>query len=338
MLSKLFQWASPFLYRKDPEDAHLMTLKILKLVAPFLPSAPSAFNKPVSKMGLEFPSLLGCAAGFDKNAEIVDALFKVGFGFIEIGTVTPLPQIGNPRPRLFRLLEDEAVINRMGFNNDGAEIVSKRLKKRMDKGKKGIVGVNIGANKDSDNRTGDYAVCAKAFLEVASYLTVNVSSPNTAGLRNLQTSEHLIPLLEGVLNATQGTKPILLKIAPDLLHEDLEDIAATINHLPITGVITTNTTVSRPILQSEYSKEAGGLSGKPLYDLSTCVTEVMRTLLLNDKIIIGVGGIESVITAQGKLDAGADLIQLYSALVFKGPALIKDINQSCHAERCDVSF
>ena len=321
-----FSGLALFLHRIDPEEAHLITLKMLKFISPFLSSAQYPC-RPVFKMGLEFPSLLGSAAGFDKNAEVVDALFKIGFGFVEIGTVTPLPQIGNPKPRLFRLVEDGAVINRMGFNNDGAEIVSKRLKKRLNKGKKGIVGVNIGANKDSDNRIHDYAVCAKAFLDVASYFTINISSPNTMGLRNLQQSQYLVPLLEGVLNVTQGKKPILLKIAPDLLHEDLEDIAETVNHLPIAGVVTTNTTVSRPALYSEHSGQTGGLSGKPLYDLSTCVAEVMRRLLLHDKIIVGVGGIDSVITAKGKLEVGADLIQLYSALVFKGPDLIKQINQ-----------
>ena len=335
MLGTLFNLMSPVLMKKDPEEAHILTIKALRMAGIFL-SLPRE-TAPKRCLGLKFPSAVGIAAGFDKNAEAIDGLFGLGFGFVEIGTVTPKPQSGNPAPRLFRLPEDMGVINRMGFNNDGAETISARLKRRANSGKKGIVGVNIGANKDSDNREKDYAECAKYFLDTASYFTVNVSSPNTAGLRNLQTGRHLLPLLEGVLDVAhtpQKTIPVLLKIAPDLMHEDIEDISDVVNNLPIAGVIATNTTIARPqSLQSAAKDETGGLSGAPVFDPSNAVLETLRALLYPEKTLIGVGGITSARTAQHKLEIGADLIQLYSALVYKGPQLIKEILAMLESEK-----
>lgn len=326
----LFNFASPFLMKKDPEEAHHLTLLGLKYGS-FLLSKVK-LGQSFNLMGLDFPNRLGVAAGFDKNAIAIDGLFKIGFGFVEIGTVTPLPQIGNEKPRLFRLKEDMAVINRMGFNNDGAEIVSKRLKQRLAQGKFGIVGVNIGANKDSEDKIKDYAVCANYFLDTASYFTVNVSSPNTQGLRDLQKGQSLLPLLDGVLNVVAKSNrhiPVLLKIAPDLMQEDLEEIADIVAGLNIAGIITTNTTISRPsYLTSEYKEESGGLSGRPLFDMSTEICLAMRALLPNDKVVIGAGGVYSADTAMAKRQAGADLVQLYSCLVYKGPALIEEILQN----------
>lgn len=336
MLGTLFNLMSPYLMRKDPEAAHILTIRALHMAGLFLPKCKSN-RAPSQCLGMNFPSRLGIAAGFDKNAEAVDGLFKLGFGFVEIGTVTPLPQQGNPQPRLFRLPEDTAVINRMGFNNDGAERVSARLKKRADAGKTGIVGVNIGANKDSEDRVKDYGICAKYFTDTASYFTVNVSSPNTAGLRNLQSGENLLPLLEGVLDVAQAAEkniPVLLKIAPDLMQEDIEEIADVVNNLPIAGVIATNTTIARPdTLISKAQSEAGGLSGAPVFDPSNAVLSSLKSVLYPEKIIVGVGGIDSARAAKQKLELGADLLQLYSALVYKGPQLITDILQMLEAEQ-----
>lgn len=327
MLSSVFNILSPYFQTQDPEEAHLLTLKMLKYYG-MVPTFTRNSNT-IQLMGLDFPNRLGVAAGFDKNAEAIDGLFRLGFGFVEIGTVTPLPQKGNEKPRLFRLKEDQAVINRMGFNNDGAEMISKRLKKRRYNGQDGIVGVNIGANKDSDDRVRDYALCASAFTDVASYFTVNVSSPNTEGLRDLQAAEYLLPLLQGVLNVVETSGqaiPVLLKIAPDLMQEDIEEIADIVNNMPVAGIIATNTTLSRPdMLQSKDKGERGGLSGAPLLDISNNVTSVLRSLLLPEKIIIGAGGIKSADTARQKLDIGADLLQIYSCLVYQGPQLINEI-------------
>ena len=325
MLAKLgFSFAKPLLHAMDAEQAHDLTLKSLCLL-------PKSANHEWSSLrttcfGLDFPNPLGLAAGFDKNAEVPDAMLNLGFGFTEIGTVTPRPQQGNPTPRLFRLLEDQAVINRMGFNNEGHSAALARLRKR--KSKPGIVGVNLGANKDARDRIADYVAGITAFADVASYFTINISSPNTPGLRTLQSAEELRPLLDRLNEARQKASrrvPMLLKVAPDLADEDLQVIAECTAGGAVDGVILTNTTIKRPELQSPHAREQGGLSGAPLYDLSTEI--LARFFLLTEGRIplIGVGGISSASHAWEKISAGASLLQIYSALVFQGPALVEQI-------------
>ena len=281
--------------------------------------------------GLNFPNPIGMAAGFDKSAEVPDALLRLGFGFVEIGTVTPKPQGGNPRPRLFRLERDEAVINRMGFNNDGAEAVLRRLAARAHHG--GIVGVNVGANKDSTDRVADYVKLIETFAPVASYFTVNVSSPNTPGLRNLQQSAALDDLLAKVIDARErvrknaGDSPVLLKIAPDLSLTELDDVVHIARSRRVDGMIVANTTLARPSTLREQvaPKEQGGLSGRPLFRLSTRMVAETYVRAEGAFPLIGVGGIDSGGAALTKIRAGASLIQLYSSLVYKGLGLVDDI-------------
>lgn len=327
MFNTIFHLLKPILHKTDPEAAHNFTLQGISILNRLLPEPK--YSNPLSLSNITFPSRLGLAAGFDKNATAVETLLKLGFGFVEIGTVTPKPQNGNPKPRLFRLTEDEAVINRMGFNNDGAELVAKRLDKIRNRGNKGIIGVNIGANKDSDDRIADYARCAEYFLNTASYFTANVSSPNTQGLRNLQAVEFLEKLLTDVLNVAHKHKniPVFLKIAPDQQDYDLGAIVELINKLPVTGIIATNTTVTRPeTLQSKHRQETGGLSGKPLFDMSTALLKEIKASIADNKCLIGVGGITTGQDAVTKVQAGADLVQLYSGLVYHGKALVDEIN------------
>jgi dihydroorotate dehydrogenase len=274
---------------------------------------------------------VGIAAGFDKNAEVPDALLRLGFGFAEIGSVTPKPQSGNPRPRIFRLERDEAVINRLGFNNDGAEVVLRRLAARAQNG--GIVGVNVGANKDSPDRTQDYVRLIETFAPVASYFTVNVSSPNTPGLRNLQQAAELDDLLARVIDARErvrknaGDSPVLLKIAPDLSLADLDDVVHVARSRGVDGMIVANTTIGRPSTLREQvrSKEQGGLSGRPLFRLSTRMVAETFVRVEGAFPLIGAGGIDSGGAALTKIRAGASLIQLYSALVYKGVGLVDSI-------------
>ena len=281
--------------------------------------------------GLNFPNPIGMAAGFDKSAEVPDALLRLGFGFVEIGTVTPKPQGGNPRPRLFRLERDEAVINRMGFNNDGAEAVLRRLAARAHHG--GIVGVNVGANKDSSDRVADYVKLIETFAPVASYFTVNVSSPNTPGLRNLQQSAALDDLLAKVIDARErvrknaGDSPVLLKIAPDLSLTELDDVVHIARSRRVDGMIVANTTLARPsaLREQARAKEQGGLSGRPLFRLSTRMVAETYVRAEGAFPLIGVGGIDSGGAALTKIRAGASLIQLYSSLVYKGLGLVDDI-------------
>jgi dihydroorotate dehydrogenase len=271
------------------------------------------------------------AAGFDKNAEVPDALLRLGFGFVEIGSVTPRPQSGNPRPRLFRLERDEAIINRMGFNNDGAEAVLKRLAARAQAG--GIVGVNVGANKDSEDRTADYVSLIETFAPVASYFTVNVSSPNTPGLRNLQQSAALDDLLARVIDTRErvrknaGDSPVLLKIAPDLSLAELDDVVHIARSRRVDGMIVANTTLARPstLREQNRTKEQGGLSGRPLFRLSTRMVAETYVRAEGAFPLVGVGGIDSGGAALTKIRAGASLIQLYSSLVYKGLGLVDDI-------------
>jgi len=329
-MSGLFSLARPVLHALDAETAHGLTIAALK--SGLLPSVqvPHDTRLHVSCFGLDFPNPVGLAAGFDKNAEVPDAMLAQGFGFVEIGSVTPRPQAGNDKPRLFRLSEDNAVINRMGFNNDGHARVFGRLSNRTGRG--GIVGVNLGANKDSDDRITDYALGAAAFNRLASYITVNVSSPNTPGLRGLQSKAELETLigrvreaLEGAAKADGRRAPLLLKIAPDLVEEELEDIAAVCLSLQVDGIIVSNTTISRPPLTSSHKGETGGLSGAPLFRLSTVQLARMRRMTGGKITLVGAGGIASAEDAWQKVRAGASLLQLYSALVYKGPQLVADV-------------
>jgi dihydroorotate dehydrogenase len=320
----------PLLRWFDPEDAHRLAVQGLKLLPPARPR-PDDQKLAVRAFGLNFPNPVGMAAGFDKNAEVSDALLRLGFGFVEVGTVTPKPQAGNPRPRIFRLERDEAVINRLGFNNDGAEAVLRRLAGRAHQG--GIVGVNVGANKDSPDRVADYVKLIETFAPVASYFTVNVSSPNTPGLRNLQQAEALDDLLARVIDARErvrqnaGDSPVLLKIAPDLSLTELDDVVQIARSRRVDGMVVTNTTLSRPSILRERgrARESGGLSGRALFRLSTRMVAETYVRAEGAFPLVGVGGIDSGGAALTKIRAGASLIQLYSALIYKGLGLVDDI-------------
>jgi dihydroorotate dehydrogenase len=320
----------PLLRWLDPEDAHRLAIQGLKLLPPMRPR-PDDAKLAVRAFGLNFPNPIGMAAGFDKSAEVPDALLRLGFGFVEIGTVTPKPQTGNPRPRLFRLERDEAVINRMGFNNDGADAVLRRLAARAHLG--GIVGVNVGANKDSADRVADYVRLIETFAPVASYFTVNVSSPNTPGLRNLQQAAALDDLLAKVIDARErvrqnaGDSPVLLKIAPDLSLTELDDVVHIARSRRVDGMIVANTTLARPstLREQARSKEQGGLSGRPVFRLSTRMVAETYVRAEGAFPLVGVGGIDSGGAALTKIRAGASLIQLYSSLIYKGLGLVDDI-------------
>jgi dihydroorotate dehydrogenase len=314
----------------DPEDAHALAIKALR----FMPGRGRPADPPelaVRALGLNFPNPVGIAPGFDKNAEVPDALLRLGFGFVEVGTVTPRPQAGNPRPRLFRLDADQGVINRLGFNNEGAAAVLKRLAARAGEG--GIVGVNIGANRDSADRAADYAAMVGTFAAVASYLTVNVSSPNTPGLRDLQEARALDDLLARVLAAREkartrvGPVPVLLKIAPDLTLTDLDDVVGIARKRGVDGIIVCNTTIARPgsLREHEKAREAGGLSGRPLFKLATRMLAETFVRAEGAFPLIGVGGIDSPAAAIAKIKAGATLVQLYTGLVFRGIGLVAEI-------------
>jgi dihydroorotate dehydrogenase len=320
----------PLLRWFDPEDAHRLAIQGLRL----LPPPRARIDNPmlaVRAFGLNFPNPIGMAAGFDKNAEVPDELLKLGFGFIEIGTVTPKPQVGNPRPRLFRLEADDGIINRLGFNNDGGDVVLRRMAARANRG--GVVGVNVGANKDSADRTADYVRLIEQFAPVASYFTVNVSSPNTPGLRSLQQAAQLDDLLAKVIDARErvrknaGESPVLLKIAPDLSLNELDDVVQIARSRRVDGMIVSNTTLGRPpsLRSSTRAKEQGGLSGRPLFRLSTRMVAETYVRVEGAFPLIGVGGIDSGGAALMKIRAGASLIQLYSALVYKGLGLLDDI-------------
>ena len=320
----------PLLRWFDPEDAHRMAVQGLRLLPPIRQRQDDS-KLAVRAFGLNFPNPIGMAAGFDKNAEVPDALLRLGFGFVEIGSVTPKPQGGNPRPRLFRLERDEGIVNRLGFNNDGADAVLRRLASRANHG--GIVGVNVGANKDTADRTADYVQLIETFAPVASYFTVNVSSPNTPGLRNLQQSAALDDLLAKVIDARErvrknaGDSPVLLKIAPDLSLNELDDVVHIARSRRVDGMIVANTTLARPstLRESNRAKEQGGLSGRPLFRLSTRMVAETYVRAEGAFPLIGVGGIDSGGAALTKIRAGASLIQLYSSLIYKGLGLVEDI-------------
>ena len=309
-----------------PEAAHRWTVRLLRgahaLRLP-LEGGPHRIA-PQRALGLDFPNPVGLAAGFDKDAEAVRAAFALGFGFVEVGSVTPQPQPGNPRPRVFRLPEDSAVINRYGFNSKGLDGAERRLAGLRRRPLPGPLGVNLGANRASDDPVADYAAGARRLAPYADYLVANVSSPNTPGLRALQDAAALRALLEPVRAAMRAGQPFLLKVAPDLEPADIDDIAGVAQTPLLDGLIVSNTTVSRPPgLRARLAGETGGLSGRPLMALSTAVLEDFRRRLGPDLPIVGVGGIASAADASAKRAAGATLIQLYTGLVYEGPALIR---------------
>jgi dihydroorotate dehydrogenase len=330
VIAFLDRLSRPLMWALDPEDAHKLAIKALR----FMPlPRPAAEPKElgVRAFGLNFPNPIGLAAGFDKNAEAPDALLRLGFGFVEVGTVTPRPQVGNPRPRLFRLEADQGVINRLGFNNAGAADVLARLAERAGEG--GIVGVYIGANRDSPDRTQDYVGLIETFAAVASYFTVNVSSPNTPGLRDLQQARALDDLLARVIDARErvqpraGPTPIMVKIAPDLTLADLDDVVGIARKHRVDGMVVGNTTIARPssLRERDKAREAGGLSGRPLFKLSTRMLAETFVRAESAFPLIGVGGVDSGATAIAKIKAGATLVQLYSGLVYRGIGLVGEI-------------
>jgi dihydroorotate dehydrogenase len=334
----------PLLFWLSPEKAHRVTVFWLDLAAAFPPTrwllrslfchADKSLERRV--MGLVFPNPVGLAAGFDKDGKHIPGMACLGFGFVEVGTVTPLPQDGNPQPRLFRLPQDRALINRMGFNNEGLDALASRLKALRQTGVPGglLIGGNIGKNKATPNEQAesDYLKCFEALFPWVDYFVVNVSSPNTPGLRELQEKEpltRLLSLLQEKNRAQASPKPILLKIAPDLGDSQLDDIADIVRATGLAGVIATNTTISREGLHTPESTVAaigaGGLSGAPVRARSTAVIRYLREKMSPNAVIIGVGGIDSAASAREKIDAGADLVQVYTGLVYEGPGLVKGI-------------
>ncbi len=328
-MKALWPIARPILHALDPERAHDVTVRALAAM-PLPRAEPDDPRLAVEAFGLRFANPVGLAAGFDKNGAIAHKAGALGFGFTEVGTVTPLPQSGNPRPRLFRLPEHDGIINRFGFNNLGLASAHRRLRKGG-----AVLGVNIGANKDATNRVADYVAGVRAFVDLADYLTINVSSPNTPSLRDLQKPEALDELLSRVLEARDvktaifGRKPILLKIAPDLTLSDLDAILRVARDRRIDGMIVSNTTIARSdtIAGHRHGRETGGLSGRPLFDLSTRMLAATFLRVEGQFPLVGVGGVEDAATAWAKIEAGASLVQLYSALVFKGPRVVDVIKR-----------
>ena len=319
----------PALYLVNPERAHRVALAALRRVPQ---GRPAALRGPLATevAGIAFPNPLGMAAGFDKDAEVPDALLGLGFGFVEVGSITPRPQAGNPRPRLFRLVEDRAVINRMGFNNGGAPAAAARLAARAARG--GVVGVNIGANKDSADRIADYVQMTQVMMPLASYLAVNVSSPNTPGLRALQDESALAALLDAVLEARGASgPPVFLKVAPDLAPADIDAIARIALDKRLGALIVSNTTVSRPSLRSPLASESGGLSGAPLAPLALERLRDFRRATGGAVPLVGVGGIASAEDAWQRIRAGASLVQLYSAMIYEGPGIARRIVRGLEA-------
>jgi dihydroorotate dehydrogenase len=325
--------ARPFLRTLDSEDAHRLTVNLLKY-APLPKAKPDDPRLAMRVFGLNLPNPIGIAPGFDKDAEVPDALFRLGFGFVEVGTITPRPQPGNPKPRVFRLDADHGVINRLGFNSQGADAALKRLAARANAG--GVVGINVGANKDSPDRVADYVELIERFAAVASYVTVNVSSPNTPGLRNLQQAAVLDDLLARVIDARErvapnaGPTPVLLKIAPDLSLADLDDVVGIARSRRVDGMIVGNTTLARPphLREIKIAKESGGLSGRPLLPLANRMLAETYVRVEGVFPLVGAGGIDTGKAALSKIRAGASLIQLYSGLVFAGLGLVADIKRA----------
>ncbi len=339
----MYKLATRALHALPPEDAHILTIRLLKAgLGPVshLQTPQLAVDVPFDGGVLHFPNCVGLAAGFDKNAEVPAAMLRSGFGFAECGTVTPLPQAGNAKPRLFRLTEDEAVINRMGFNNEGLEAFARNLSGVRG----GVVGLNIGANKDASDRLADYVTGLRRLWEAAkgkgwsSYFTINISSPNTPGLRALQGRAHLDELLgriqaeRNALKAESGRNmPIFLKIAPDLEAAEIADtVASAIDH-GLDGMIVSNTTLDRDGLTSAFAGEAGGMSGAPLFGKATTALRTARAASGGQLLLIGAGGVRDGVTAYAKIRAGASLVQLYSAMVYRGPGLADTVRQELSA-------
>jgi dihydroorotate dehydrogenase len=333
----MYRFLKVFLFRIDPERAHHITMWWLMLVlripgVKFLFKALFQLHHPSLERtvaGMKFSNPVGLAAGFDKNGLYLNAMAALGFSHIEVGTITPGAQDGNPKPRLFRLIQSRALINRMGFNNDGVEVLAKRLEKKRPNGL--VVGANIGKNKITPNEeaANDYLICFQRLYHLVDYFTVNVSSPNTPGLRELQDKKPLTELLTALQTKNRDSKPVFLKIAPDLTTEQLDEIVDIIIETKLTGVIATNTTITRSGLSESRetieSIGAGGLSGAPLIDMSVSVVRYLKEKSKNNFVVIGVGGIEDYTTAKKHLDVGADLIQVYSGLIYTGPGLVKGI-------------
>ncbi|WOE31715.1 MULTISPECIES: quinone-dependent dihydroorotate dehydrogenase [unclassified Acinetobacter] len=327
----LYSLVRPLLFSLAPERAHELTLSLLQSTHKFGLMRQNVPKKPVMCMGIEFPNAVGLAAGLDKNGAHIDALASLGFGFIEIGTITPRPQSGNPQPRLFRLPKAKAIINRMGFNNEGVDQLVANVKAAKFKG---VLGINIGKNADTpvENAVDDYLICLEKVYQYASYVTVNISSPNTKNLRSLQSGDALTVLLKTLkqrqlelADEFHHYVPLVLKVAPDLEQEDIDFIAAQLLEFKIDGLIVTNTTLSREGVENlPYANEAGGLSGAPVFTKSTQCLAAFAQVLNGEIPLIGVGGILSAQDAVAKCEAGASLVQIYSGLIYAGPELVKD--------------
>lgn len=337
MLGAVFELARPLLYALDPEQAHELTLKSLEAGIYPRRDAPDPVSLGVRLWGLDFPNPLGIAAGFDKDARVPDAVLDMGLGFAEVGTVTPQPQEGNPRPRVFRLISDRALINRLGFNNGGHAAAKARLAARAARVTTGgIVGVNVGANKDAPDRAADYVEGVRCFYDVASYFTINISSPNTPGLRDLQAPAALDDLLARVLAARadlvaagKPSRPIVVKLAPDLAVADIEPIVGVLVARGVDGIAVSNSTLSRTGLKDEAAgREAGGVSGRPMFHRSTVMLARVYRLTEGRIPLIGIGGIDSGPAAIAKIEAGATLLQLYTGLVYEGPGLVARIKRA----------
>jgi dihydroorotate dehydrogenase len=343
----VYSLARPFLFHLDAEQAHGLGLKSLEAayrtgLNPLLSRKPAPLK--TRAFGIEFPNPVGCAAGLDKNGEHIDALLSLGFGFVEIGTVTPRPQAGNPKPRMFRLPEYNAVINRLGFNNGGVDALVRNVEKAK---RHGILGINIGKNKDTPNEKAadDYVYCMERVYSLCDYITVNISSPNTTGLRDLQQEETLrrfigeLREVQEDLAALHGHRtPMLIKLAPDLSEAEIDRTANVLNLARVDGVIMGNTTLDRsPVEDHEYAKEAGGLSGQPLYARSTAVLRRLRNKLDDTIPLIGVGGILSGADAAGKVAAGATLVQFYTGMIYRGPELIDECVKAIRRRREGVA-
>ncbi len=320
----------PLLFALPPEIAHAISMKVWDWISlPYAKFNP-VLQKPCKVMGIEFPNPVGLAAGFDKDGKHVISLSRMGFGFLELGTVTPKPQAGNPHPRLFRLKKEKALINRMGFNNEGVDALVERLRKIPNKP---IIGINIGKNKSTPDEAAinDYIECLNKVYADADYITINISSPNTPGLRNLQSEKYLMPLLETLKQQQSRLKseyqryvPLVVKVAPDLNESEIKQMANCFLQAEIDGVIATNTTIKRYQIENALAKEAGGLSGMPLFDLSTQALKLFKQQLGNKIPLIAVGGILSAEQAREKIVAGADLIQLYTGLIYGGIKLVRE--------------
>ena len=326
----MFSILRPFLFKLDPETAHDFAIKSLKLN--LLPTKMFEVEDEqmlkIELLGKNFPNPIGLAAGFDKSAEAYNSLLRLGFGFVEVGTVTPLKQFGNPKPRVFRLEDDYALINRLGFNNDGIEVIKSRI---QSEGKKGILGINIGPNKETKDQKNDFCLGLKNFFNIADYITINISSPNTEGLRDFHDQKKLIDLIVALNEIKKNKKtniPLLLKISPDIKSNYISTIVETSIKHNISAIILANTTnANRDNLTSEFKDEEGGLSGKPLHNISNNIIKKFYKELKGKIPIIGVGGVNSGKSAYEKITAGASLLQLYTGFVYRGPSTAKDIKK-----------